>query len=80
MITSISQEITSGILVKILNVQFCPFYGVPPRYDMLRGGPDVTGDAGLPETHDGDGIRARRMVMTELDLVKFREYYPDFGN
>jgi hypothetical protein len=50
------------------------------RYDMLLGGPDVAGDAGLPETDDGDGIRARRMVMTELDLAKIREYYPDFGD
>ncbi|SOB57592.1 protein of unknown function [Pseudodesulfovibrio profundus] len=50
------------------------------RYDMLRGGPDVAGYAGLPETDDGDGIRARRMVMTELDLVRIKEYYPDFGD
>ena len=48
------------------------------RYDMLLGGPDVAGDAGLPETDDGDGIRARQMVMTELDLAKIREYYPEF--
>lgn len=49
------------------------------RYDLLRGGPDVASGAGLPETDDGDGIRARRMVMTKLDLAKIREYYPDFG-
>jgi hypothetical protein len=49
------------------------------RYDMLRGCPDVAGDAGLPETDDGDGIRARRTAMTELDLTKIRENYPDFG-
>lgn len=27
---------------------------------------------------DSDGIRARHMVMTELDLARIREYYPDF--
>lgn len=47
---------------------------------MLWGGPDVAGDAGLPETDDGDGIRARRMMMTEDDLARIKEYYPDFGD
>jgi hypothetical protein len=50
------------------------------RYDILRSNPDVAGDAGLPEMDDGDGIRARPMVMTELDLAHIREHYPDFGD